>query len=401
VKVCVIGAGFAGLAAADELQRGGAEVTVLEARRRVGGRVASRTLDSGAVIELGAEFILPGYDVMRSLAARAGLVLLDKGMRYGVREPRGIALGDGELEDGYARLRAAVAALERTDESVSVAGFLARLDIGETVREVVRARAEISSVADATQVDARVLHHLAAPDDSPCPSIAGGNDRLAASLAAELGHRLVVGEPARAVEWREDGAVVRSFGVDVRADAVVVAVPAACVDDIEFDPPLSGPIWTELAAVRTGDAAKLFVPLRAAPPTRAVMSVPERFWTWTARGLDGGVQPVVSAFAGSAAALDRLEVAEGPERWARSLAALRPDLSLDLDGAVLQTWADEPYSHGAYSVQTPGAPEPAALLAGTGPIVFAGEYLAGEWSALMEGALRSGQRAARSLLQRA
>jgi monoamine oxidase len=156
----------------------------------------------------------------------------------------------------------------------------------------------------------------------------------------------------------------------------------------------------ELAAVQTGAAAKLFVPLRDAPRTSAVMNVPERFWTWTAYGLDGDVQPVVSAFAGSAAALDRLAVADGPERWAQSVAALRADLALELDGAVLQTWADEPYSRGAYSVQTPGAAEPAALLAGTGPIAFAGEYLAGEWSALMEGALRSGQRAARQVLGR-
>ncbi len=281
-----------------------------------------------------------------------------------------------------------------------MADFLARLDIDEVAREVVRSRAEISSVADASEVDARVLAHLAAPDDAPCPSIAGGNDRLAAFLASEIGNGLVEGEPARAVEWREDGAVVRSFGGDVRVDAVVVAVPAACLGEIAFDPPLPAAMQAELAAVQTGDAAKLFVPLRDEPRTSAVMSVPERFWTWTAHGLDGAVQPVVSAFAGSAAALERLEVAEGPERWAQSLAALRPDLSLDLDGAVLATWADEPYSRGAYSVQTPGAAEPVALRAGTGPLVFAGEYLAGEWSALMEGALRSGQRAARQLLDR-
>jgi monoamine oxidase len=107
---------------------------------------------------------------------------------------------------------------------------------------------------------------------------------------------------------------------------------------------------------------------------------------------------VVSAFAGSAAALDRLGVAGGPERWAASLASLRPDLALQLDAAVLSTWADEPYSRGAYSVQTPGAAALDAVLAGTGPLVFAGEYTAGDWAALMEGALRSGVRAAGQLL---
>ena len=60
VRAVVVGAGLAGLVAADELARGGAEVVVLEARPRVGGRVWSQTLPNGAVVEMGAEYILPG-----------------------------------------------------------------------------------------------------------------------------------------------------------------------------------------------------------------------------------------------------------------------------------------------------------------------------------------------------
>ena len=65
MRAAVVGAGLAGLAAAAELRRGGAEVVVLEARDRVGGRVWSRRLDNGAVVEMGAEFILPGNTVVR------------------------------------------------------------------------------------------------------------------------------------------------------------------------------------------------------------------------------------------------------------------------------------------------------------------------------------------------
>jgi monoamine oxidase len=127
-----------------------------------------------------------------------------------------------------------------------------------------------------------------------------------------------------------------------------------------------------------------------------VLSVPERYWTWTARaGAD--VQPVVHAFAGSAAGLERLGVAAGPERWLASVARLRPDLRLEEDGAVLSTWADDPWARGAYSVHTPGGNDP-ALAARYGRLVVAGEYTAGPYAALMEGALRSGARAATQLL---
>ena len=179
----------------------------------------------------------------------------------------------------------------------------------------------------------------------------------------------------------------------------LLAVPASVIGRIRFDPPL--PAWkTEaLARVAYGHAAKLFVPLRQVPPPSAVLSVPDHYWTWTATGADGAVQPVVSAFAGSAPALAALEVAAGPATWRRRLAALRPDLDLD-DGTVLSTWDDDPWIEAAYSTRTPAfdPADPALLARPVGPLHFAGEHTAGPWSGLMEGALRSGHRAAAELL---
>ena len=87
-RIVVIGAGYAGLSAADALRAGGAEVTVLEARDRVGGRVWSVPFGD-AMIERGAEFILPGYDVMNELAERFGIPRVLKGTPYGRRVPVG------------------------------------------------------------------------------------------------------------------------------------------------------------------------------------------------------------------------------------------------------------------------------------------------------------------------
>jgi monoamine oxidase len=377
--VVVVGAGLAGLAAADALQRAGREVVVLEARDRVGGRVWSRELDNGAVVEMGAEFILPGNTVVEETARRLGLGLWAKGMAYGRREPRGVPVA---LDD----LRAAAAAIADAEPTGTAADLLARLDVAEPVREALRARVEISTAARAEDVGADELSGVAAISDAPSFGVAGGNQGLARALAAGLDVRLRT--PVVSIAWGDDGVVVDG---ELAAGAVVVAVPAPLVGRIAFAPAL--PI--SLGAVRYGHAAKLFVPLRERPGPSAVMSVPDRYWTWTARAGDA-VQPVVHAFAGSAPALEKLGVADGPERWLASVATLRTDLALAGD-PLLSTWADDPWARGAYSVHAPGGNDP-ALTERYGPVVLAGEYTAGQYAGLMEGALRSGLRAARQLL---
>src|SRR5690242_20420721 len=89
MRVVVVGAGFAGMAAAAELLAAGCDVTVLEARDRVGGRVWSVRF-GGAGVERGAEFVLDGYDVMRQYADMLGLALAPTGMSYYRREQRGV-----------------------------------------------------------------------------------------------------------------------------------------------------------------------------------------------------------------------------------------------------------------------------------------------------------------------
>ena len=124
-RVVVIGAGFAGLAAADALRAGGAEVTVLEARDRVGGRVWSVPFGEGAVVERGAEFILPGYDSMNALAERFGIPLVLKGTPYGRRVPVGEeAVSQSALEAAFDRLAGGA-----TANAASAGDAIAGLDL--------------------------------------------------------------------------------------------------------------------------------------------------------------------------------------------------------------------------------------------------------------------------------
>jgi monoamine oxidase len=396
LKVAVVGAGLAGLTAARALARAGAEVVVLEARDRVGGRVWSCELANGAIVEMGAEFLLPGNTAVRELAEEYGLGFWDKGMRYGRREPRG---ADTDPDELFAAAGDVERALPGVDPDMSARRFLEGLDVSAGAREALLARVEISSANGVDVVAARDLAALAHVDDDPAPSIAGGNGRLAHALADELGSAIHLRSPVKRIAWSQGGARLRVGGDELEAAACVVAVPPSVLGEIGFEPRLPADLAEALGGIRMGHAAKLFVPLRGPAPPGAVMSVPERYWSWTATGADEAIQPVVSCFAGSPGALERLDVAEGPQRWLDSLARLRPDLDLDHAGAVVSTWDDDPWVRAAYSTS------PSVALASVserpvGALAFAGEHLGGEFAALMEGAIRSGRRAARALLGR-
>jgi monoamine oxidase len=375
----IIGAGLAGLAAADALAAKGHDVTVFEARDRVGGRVHSKTLDNGATIELGAEFILPGHDVLRATAARLRLPLYEKGTLYGDREPRPPVRRE-ELLEAIARLRDA--------REGTVAGALEGLRLPPAVREALTARVEISTAYPASDQAASVLADSGtAFGDFPSHGIAGGNQRLATELARDL--RVNVNAAIRRMTWTEHGVRVH----DSDFDACVIAVPASVMDAIEFDPPLPERKQRALDGARYGDAAKLFLRLTGPTEPSATLAVPDRFWAYTQLAPDGSPLPILAAFAGTRDGVDALT--------AQAVRELRPDLAFSDDEPVLSTWHDDPWVRAAYSARSVASPlEDAALAEPVGPLAFAGEHTAGEWHALMEGALRSGLRAADDVLRR-
>ena len=258
MRAAVVGAGLAGLVAADELQRAGAEVVVLEARDRVGGRVWSRRLDNGAVVEMGAEFILPGNTAVRELAERFGLGLWDKGMRYGQREPRGgPAVTPAELAEA---VDAAGRAFADGAPDVTARRFLDELDAAPGAREALLARVEISSANSADLVAARDLGGIAHVDDEPAPSIAGGNQGLPLALAEGLDVRLARRSSGSSGATTGCGC---DAGTSSRPTSAWWPCPPRVLGRIAFEPALPAPLAEALAAVLYGEAAKLFVPLRS------------------------------------------------------------------------------------------------------------------------------------------
>jgi monoamine oxidase len=401
MRVVVVGAGFAGLIAAYRIVQAGHEVVVLEARDRVGGRVWSQELipgDPRTVIERGAEFVLDGYDVMRMVLAELGLGLADTVMSYYQREYRG---GAGAAPVGGPRGPAAVAA--------AAAGAAPGTSLGQVVAgwPASPALAAYLSRVEATNgVSADVLAAAAVSDVTggfgprPCGRVPGGNQRLARELASRLGSSVRRSSPARSIQQDHAGVRVLTDEGEAAGDAAIVAVPLAVLRRLPFSPPV--PDACRRAWQRAGLAhnAKLHVPLTRPAATSAVQSVPGKFWTWTAADATGQVQPVLHCFGGTEQGLAALTTLDGAATWASRAAGLRPELGLDVTRALLTTWNDDPWAGESYSALTVAAAggDDELLAAPAGRIHIAGEHSAGDWAGLMEGALRSGERAAWEVL---
>lgn len=265
--VVVIGAGLSGLAAARDLVAAGADVLVLEARQRVGGRVEQVRLDDGRLVQLGGEVVGSAHTAYRDLAAELGLTLVPSyveepgQLTYALHEgvyvgspPTWFTAADHDsmrlVGERFAQLAAGVdpadpwshpdaAALDRT----SVRRWL--LDVGAT-RNVCRAM-EIghlglsSGSSERTSLLAMLRKSASAPSHAMYSyeewenlRVAEGSATVALRLAAELEGRIRLGVPVRVLKVAADRCSVQlDTGEVVHAAAVVSSVPAGPFRDID------------------------------------------------------------------------------------------------------------------------------------------------------------------------
>lgn len=397
----VVGAGFSGLIAAEALVSAGWDVTVLEARNRVGGRAWTDRLPDGTIIERGAEWVEDVQVELVGLCARLNIPLARTGMSYHDRRPvGGPPVTDEELAIGRTALRALFAELGDETYDISVAEAIERLDQPEGVKVAFRARIECTSGAPATELAAWHLLHLAsAPERVDSPRIGTGSDAPVRALAALLGDRVCLSEPVLEVAIDDNGVFVRTTKGEHRAAHLVLALPKPILVQAPFADLLPSDVLTAAKLFGVSHAAKLFVPLLGPAEPSAILDTRHDYWVWTANQGDEGLRPVLGGFIGSQPMLDLLEVERDGTTWARSVAEVRPDLELDVDAAGTQTWHDDPYAQGIYTHVRPGdRPNDELLRQRHGRLVLAGEFTDDVWSGFMEGAIRSGQRAA-SLLE--
>ena len=427
-RVLVVGGGLAGLTAARGLIDRGAEVHVIEARNRLGGRVW--TVRDGGFddfpLEAGGEFIDGGHQAIRALCAELGLTL-----QQILREGFGVALDLrgrvqmfktlrpiwGDFRRALARETEAFGAVE-CDWNSTTASVIGRHSLDALLRarqatDEVRAMAQGLRgfyLADPDQLSALVGIELAMQPRDPGQvslwRIKGGNDRLVEKLAARKGMKVSLQLDVRKIEQHGTGVSVSAADragklSAIKGDYLVVAAPAPIVRDMEFAPALPSLLRQALKALASGPATKAHVLFERAwwrkpGHPQAYGSNLDTGAVWEA---NGSKPPVLTLLAGGRAshAFRALLEEGGPQRLTRRLAWLgEPEDARDFRST---TWELDKYARGGYAVFGPDfRPELRAELSRAfGRIAFAGDHTSRKWQGYMNGAVESGERAARDI----
>ncbi|MEM7343603.1 MAG: NAD(P)/FAD-dependent oxidoreductase [Chloroflexota bacterium] len=402
-QVIIIGAGLAGLAAAHELDKKGISATVLEARQRVGGRVWSVQLSNGAWAELGGEWIHGDDMAMNQLATELDMELISAQVDFNQRQ--GVGPLGASVPEQSEMLKIAGRAVAAMDEDsiakATLGDFIDSLSASAAQKATLKARFQGTFATDVSQVALRPVAG-GFPTTDPQPAFyyrcVGGNQRLGETLANRLPD-VRLGHVVKAVSYNEQGVTIRcevsGESREITGTAVIVTVPFTVLSKIDFQPALPTALTTTLQGRLIGVAAKIAVATTSAPPIRGIQDVEVPYWFWSGIGENHQPRLAITAFAGSAQALDTLGTSSGdPGPWLARLRELNPDLTFTGEVHMLD-WSTDPYACGSYSAfDNTSFDRTDILTKPVGRLVMAGEHTAGGYSGTMEGAVQSGTRAA-------
>jgi monoamine oxidase len=436
--VVVVGAGLAGLTAADRIAAAGYDVVVLEGRDRVGGRVLSTTV-AGVAVDAGATWVAPHHAAVRELATRLGCELVPQ-----FHDGKGIVSfgGNRKVESATALppwvtldITRIMGALQKLADGMPAtspwdhpdAAWLDSMSLGEWLTSkwaLVGTRKFMtmfslvqwgSPVGDVSLFNAvRYIRNLGGVD--LMLKVEGGDQQdrvlgtahgMVAKLAETLGARVLVGSPVERVSTAGDRVVVETAGQAIAARHAIVTASPMHRSTIRFTPPLPEQHYGLARSWRLGALSKAFVAY-------------ERPF-WREEGLSGSA---VSDDATVFLTFDVSPRAEGPgilmvfcdargfdgcdrddrrNRVLKHLVHLYGDRAIEAIDYTDFSWGNDAFA--------PGGPNPAVgpkawtsfgryLRQPVGLVHWGGTETADETGGSMNGAILSGQRAADEVMAR-
>lgn len=413
-SVIIIGAGFAGLAAANKLRQKNLKVTILEARNRIGGRVYSFNIpNEDLVIELGAEWVGASHERIIQLCDEFKLELFNnqfeshllyKGKYHGKGQWKYSDEWDKKWEallKEYGNMnKAQKEALDKYDwwrylvnngcdgMDLDLRELLDSTDFGESIRHVsaYAAMAEYAESSEKNEMDFKIR---------------GGNHQLAVKLAEKVGmENILLQHGVTKVEQTKAGVKVTcNNGKVFTADKLICTVPTFSMNKIEWLPALPKEkvdAINQLQYARINKHPVLFNERFWPEDMDMVTDLPAHYFYHATKNQQSKKGILISYTIGDKAAV----IANQDDTFHNAIInqALQPAFG-DIQGKIEKQWnyywGTDEFSRGAYALYGAGQwftlkPILAKPFINT---YFAGEHIA-EWQGFMEGAINTGEAAA-------
>ena len=438
-KIVVLGAGLAGLAAAEELIKAGHKVTILEARNRPGGRVYTlrKPFADGLYAEAGAGRIPSTHALTLKYVKRFGLeldpfwpetgsnVFLWRGKRQVVPHGKDASLdglavnftpeerkvGFAGLEDKYLKpLQEQMRALPEDAWPMPQLSDLADISLGDYLKKQGASSDAIQALSLGFERDSLLdfVHDSISHVVPKLWKMRGGNDQLPYAMAKLVARHIQYGSGVVRIEQQDASiAVVYSLAKKqhrIEADHVICTLPFSVLRGIIVEPAWSHEKMRAIQSIYMGPVARVFAQAKSRfwekDGRNGFATVDQPMEVWSPTYNEPGTRGIVMSYIYEDLAVKYSEMSENKQVQTTLdlYEQIHPGFKKEFETAATWSWVNDPYARGAYMVTLPGQFHSvvAQLATAVDRLHFAGEHTS-PWPGWMQGAIHSGLRVAKEV----